>query len=222
MLLQLHGVPISSTSQQSRSSGDVEARNVVGRGLRWPAAQRGLQVLQSSKADACPQQAQLPQRVPMQEPCGQPRSAVTEETAFRAACRQTCSASQLSTATDVDMREADVVAEGGTTSMRKYPVDVSSMVAATTALLAEVCPDRSPSELEASAARYVRLLIESTSGERLAQPAAARLLTIPNRGMSSCSAIERTQQPQQFHIHFGSQVPHKCMLSCCQIIFAFG
>jgi len=214
MLLQLHGVPIRSASQRSDEPPDEEPRNVVGRGLRWPATQRRLQVLQTAQADAHSRREEAADQEPVQEPCDQPRSAATEKPAVAAARAQPRTASQLSAATDVDMRDAEASPGPGSGPDRRAPVDVHSMVAATTALLAEVCPDRGPSELHASAARYVRLLVESTSGERSAQPAAARPAAATDHSTTSRRSNERAAGPQQYHVHFGSQVLLGFVLFC--------
>jgi len=203
MLLQLHGVPIRSASQRSDEPPDEEPRNVVGRGLRWPATQRRLQVPQPAQADAHSRQEEAAGQEPVREPCDQPHSSAAEEPPAAAAHAHPSAASQLSAATDVDMRDAEAATGPGPGC--RAPVDVHSMVAATTALLAEVCPDRGPSELHASAARYVQLLVESTSGERSAQPAAARPAAAADHSATLRSS-ERAAGPQQYHVHFGSQV----------------
>ena len=204
MLLQLHGVPIRSASQRSNEPLDTEPRNVVGRGLRWPATQRRLQVPQPAQADVRSRREELSTQEPVQESRDQPRSPAAEEPAAAAAHAQPSAASQLSAATDVDMRDAE--ASPGYGPGCRAPVDVHSMVAATTALLAEVCPDRGPSDLHASAARYVRLLVESTSGERSAQPAAPRPAAAKDHSAALRGSSERAAGPQQYHVHFGSQV----------------
>ena len=206
MLLQLHGVPIRPTSQ--RSSQAAEPRNVVGRGLRWPAAQRRLQVPQSPQADVLSWREAPPEQEPLQAPGDQPRSSVAEEKPSAVAERaQPCATtSQLSTATDIDMRDVEAAPGPGASMSCRPPVDVRSMVAATTTLLTEVCPDRGPSELHASAARYVQLLVESTSGERSARPAPAAPAVAADRSNRSWSTWERADGPQQHHVHFGSQV----------------
>ena len=109
MLLQLHGVPISSASQQPGSWVQTESRNVVGRGLRWPATQRRLQAMQPSQAGSRPQRKRCEQQPP-REAFREPGSPAGEATAAGAAREQPCSASQSSTATDVDMRDANVAA----------------------------------------------------------------------------------------------------------------
>ena len=208
MLLRLHGVPIRPNGQRSRDWPEAEPRNVVGRGLRWPADQRRQHVPQPAPAEARPRQEQLPQGEDLRALSDQQRSSAHGASAAVADCVQPGAVSQLSTATDVDMRDSEVAPDCSTSSDRKPTVDVRSMVAATTALLAEVCPDRSPAELAASAVRYVQLLMESTAGERSVQMAAVGPATLADRDAARfCSGHQRSDQPQQFHIHFGSQVP---------------
>ena len=217
MLLQLHGVPIRPASQRCREPADAEPRTVVGRGLRWPAIQRRLQVPQPAQADIRSPQEAPPEQEPVEEPGDQQRSSAAGEPAAAAARAQPNAASQLSTATDVDMRDAEATPGPVTSPGCRAAVDAHTMVAATTALLAEVCPDRGPSDLHASASQYVRLLVESTSGERSAQPAAARLAAATDRSTTSWSPTERRAGPHQYHIHFGSQVRR---ILCCPVCFA--
>ena len=183
MLLRLHGVPIGTTSQHPRQRGDAEPRSVVGRGLRRSADQRqpGIQRHQPFR------------RLAEQGPDG-------------AVDMQSTADARLSTATDVDMTDADVAGSHGARSSIDAGVDVPGMTAAVTALLAEVCGDRGRDELQASAQRYVWLLIESTSGARLLQPAEASSSCATGCSSSSSVPARQPDQPQHFQIQFTSQV----------------
>ena len=201
MLLQLHGVPVTSTSQQSGKWDGAEPRNVVGRGLRQPAVHRQLQA-QRPSGEGSPIAAEQEQ-LWLRDQRHQPSRRLAEQVPARAVNIQPFADSELSTATEVDMLDADVAGLGGVSSNPKAAVDVPSMVAAVTALLAEVCGDRSPDDLAASAQRYVRWLIESTSGSRQLHPVTARLNHAVDR---SCSPAGPSDQPQQFTVQFTSQV----------------
>ena len=205
MLLQLHGVPISSNSQQFGKSG-CEPRSVVGRGLRRPAVQRQLQAQHPSGEGTPPAAERKQQKLRRQDEHHQLFRRPAEQVPALAVNVQPCAESQLSTATEVDMLDADTVGLSGASSTSIAAVDVPSMVAAVTALLAEVCSDRSSDEVAVSAQRYVRWLTESTSGARQQHPAAARLNHAAEGSCRPCSPAGSSDQPQQFHVQFTSQV----------------